>query len=459
MKHLAYALPRRRHVALGAAALVAAGAAATIAVAGAPGKASLAAGEWTPLECGTYSGTGCAPIEARVDLAKPVFTRPTAVTNALYPVRSLTSLVMLGQADGRPFRSESTLLPRTEVVEWDGRRIETLVVQYAAFRDGRIEEVAIDRYAQADDGSVWYLGEDVVDYVDGRALRTGGTWLAGIDGPPAMIMPAAPKLGNVYRSENLAGIVFEEMRVDEVDRTVQSAGGPVAGAITTDELALDGGHATKVLAPGYGEFSTFSGTDREDLVLALPIDALKGPEPAQLQLLRGGAGGLLRALQTRDWEAAPSIARRLQGAFADLPQAGQPPAIVAELRRAVGAAQRAVASRNARRASQAAIDATRSVLDLQLRYQPPAAIDRGRFELWCDQLLLDATTRNAAGASGDLATLEWIRDRLLGSLSRAEASELDARLHALRIAVDARQLAAAGDQSTRLGQRIRSLGA
>jgi hypothetical protein len=53
-----------------------------------------------------------------------------------------------------------------------------------AYLDGTITEVAIDRYAQADDGSVWYFGEDVIDYVGGAAAFTEGTWLAGRDGRP-----------------------------------------------------------------------------------------------------------------------------------------------------------------------------------------------------------------------------------------------------------------------------------
>ena len=41
-----------------------------------------------------------------------------------------------------------------------GTTIDTAIIQYVAYLDGRIQEVAIDRYAQADDGSVWYFGED-----------------------------------------------------------------------------------------------------------------------------------------------------------------------------------------------------------------------------------------------------------------------------------------------------------
>jgi hypothetical protein len=69
--------------------------------------------------------------------------------------------VLLGHVDGKPFRSETTLLHDTERIAWDGQVVETLVSQYVAYLDGRLEEVARDRYAQADDGSVWYFGEDV----------------------------------------------------------------------------------------------------------------------------------------------------------------------------------------------------------------------------------------------------------------------------------------------------------
>ena len=40
-----------------------------------------------------------------------------------------------------------------------------------------------------------------------------------------MIMPAKPKLGDVFRVENVIGIVFEELTVAKVDQTVQGPHG------------------------------------------------------------------------------------------------------------------------------------------------------------------------------------------------------------------------------------------
>jgi hypothetical protein len=202
-------------------------------------KSGSAASEQTSTVCGTYSGKGCASANKRVDLAVPSFSHSTEITNALFPIGHGRSAVLLGHVDGKPFRTETTVLPGRQTVDWNGRRIPVLISQYMAYLDGRLDEVAIDRYAQADDGSVWYLGEDVFDYRKGAIAITEGTWLAGREGPAAMIMPAHPKLGDVFRPENAIGIVFEEVTVTSVGKTVAGPRGPVAGAILTKELHSD----------------------------------------------------------------------------------------------------------------------------------------------------------------------------------------------------------------------------
>jgi hypothetical protein len=141
-------------------------------------------------------GTGCLPIapeRARVDRAKPRFSDPTRITNTRFPVGELTQVLQLGHEGRQPLRVEVTRLPTTRTFTWDGQRVETVASQFTAFLGGRIREVAIDYFAQADDGSVWYFGEDVANYEDGRVADHDGSWLAGEDGPAGMIMPASPR--------------------------------------------------------------------------------------------------------------------------------------------------------------------------------------------------------------------------------------------------------------------------
>jgi hypothetical protein len=408
-------------------------------------------------KCGTYSGRGCAPDSRRVDLQRPSFSHSTTIDNPLFPISRLRSVVLLGHVDGKPFRTETTLLPGSRTVVWDGQQIPVLVSQYVAYLDGHLDEVALDRYAQADDGSVWYLGEDVFDYRNGAVAITEGTWLAGREGPAAMIMPAHPRVGDAYRTENVTGIVFEEVTVKSVGNTVRGPRGPVAGAIVGEELHSDNTHEDKIFAPGYGEFRTAGGGDLEALALAVPTDALAGPPPAELQSLPTSAEGILESARVREWKTVSATLGRMNAAWKVLRGGSPPPMIAARLSDALAALARAVRARRSGAIAQAALDVEQSALDLELRHRPPAEIDVARFHLWTQQLRVHAAAKDFAGVTGDVAVLEWIRDRIAATLQPAAREEIDTRLRALRTATDARNLPAAADHAARLGARMRNL--
>jgi hypothetical protein len=191
-----------------------------------------------------------APDSRRVDLVMPSFTHSTQVTNPLFPISTLNA-VIVGEVDGEPLKIETTLLPETKTVAWGGQRVQALQSQFCAYLKGRITEVAVDLYAQADDGSVWYFGEDVVDYERGVAATTAGTWRVGLDGPAAMIMPGHPKVGDVYRTENIPGVAFEQVTVKQVGVTVNGPSGPIPGAMVGQELHQDEtALEPKTFAPG-----------------------------------------------------------------------------------------------------------------------------------------------------------------------------------------------------------------
>jgi hypothetical protein len=407
--------------------------------------------------CGTYTGQGCAPASKRVDLTRPTFSSPTKITNQLFPISRLHSALLLGHVDDKPFRTETTLLPGTRTVTWNGEQIPVLVSQYMAYLDGRLEEVALDRYAQADDGSVWYFGEDVFDYRNGAIAVTEGTWLADREGPAAMIMPADPKVGDVYRTENAPGIVFEEVTVKSIGNTVAGPRGPVEGGMIGAELHSDGTSEDKIFAPGYGEFRTAGGGDLEALALAVPTDALPGPMPVELASLAESAEGILELARIGDWEGASVPVTHMNAAWTTLRAGNPPPMIAARLGENLAALTRSVTGQKPARTAQKAIDVTQSVLDLELRYRPPAEIDTARFYLWTQQLRVHAAAKDLAGVTGDVAVLEWIRDRISHTLDAAGRSEIDSRLRALRAATDARNLAAAADHAARMGARLRGL--
>jgi hypothetical protein len=406
-------------------------------------------------ECGTYSGRGCTPKGRRVDLEAPSFSNPTEITNPLNPISRLRSALLLGHVEGMPLRVETTLLPGSVTVEWGGRKIKALTSQYLAILDGRIEEVALDRYAQDDAGNVWYLGEDVFNYGDGSVADIEGTWHAGRDGPGAMIMPAEPKPGDVYRPENLPGIVFEEVTVRSVDRTVTGPRGRVHGAIVVDELHLDGGHEDKTFAPGYGEFLTASDTEREALAVAVPTDALEEPLPQGLVRLSSGASGILGSAQAEAWEGAAATFERMRAEWDELRGGELPPELAKQMDDDLRRLAREVRAERPAAGALAALDVGLAALDLRMRYQPPAEIDRARFDLWASRALVHAGTGDRAGLMSDVAIMEWMLDRFAHTLDSGTREELHAGLREVRVAADAGNPRAAADRAVRVAAAVR----
>ena len=391
-----------------------------------------------------------APESKRVDLSMPNFSDPTHVTNPLFPVSEQDSVLMVGHVDGKPFRTEVTLLPESRIIEWQGQRIETLVSQYTAYLDGRIQEVAYDLYAQADDGSVWYFGEDVADFEDGAIVTKEGTWLAGKDGPAAMIMPSDPNVGDAYRTENTPGIAFEEVTVKAVGKTLDGPLGPVKGGLLAEELHMDGNREGKTFAPGYGEFYTSDGSDVEALALAVPTDALPGPLPDELGDLYGGALHTFDAAKSGDWKAASTAVNKMNAAWKTYRRGKVPKKVEPRINEALAALKAAVDTRDAERTSQAAINVAQWSLDLRLQYRPQAEIDLARMDLWAAQLTLDAAARDAGSVGGDVFTIGYIRDRILNTLDDADVVRVDTEVQQLQVAAAEKDLAAASDAAERL---------
>jgi hypothetical protein len=396
-----------------------------------------------------------APESERVDVAAPTFSNPTNVTNPLFPISHLHSAILSGRVDGKPFHTETTLLPETRIIDWEGQQVETLISQYTAYLDGRIEEVALDYYAQADDGSVWYFGEDVFNYNEGGVIAdTDGTWLSGKEGPPAMIMPADPSVGDVNRPENIPGLVFEEVAVKTVDKTMDGPTGPVEGGMVARELHDDGSFSDKQFAPGYGEFLSAHEGDVEAMALAVPTDALDSPQPPALEALAAAADESFDAVLSGDWKAAARSHEAASAAWDDYRVGPVPPRLAIEMDRALRTLAGGLDARDHAQAGTAAIDVAQSTLDFELRHLPPAEVDLARFELWARQILVDAAADDQAGVAGDLATLEWVRDRFRLILEPVDLTRIDKHLLTLRDSVVDEDLGAASDGAERLRETL-----
>lgn len=398
-----------------------------------------------------------APESERVDVTLPEFSNPTEITNPLFPVSKQESVLLLGRVDGKPFRTEVTLLPDTRIVEWQGHQIRTVVSQYVAYLGGRLNEVAFDLYAQADDGSVWYFGEDVSDFEDGVIVTKEGTWIVPKDGPPAMIMAAEPKVGQVFRAENIPGIAFEEVTVTSVDETLDGPLGPIEGGMVGEELHMDESTSEKIFAPGYGEFYTAHGGDIESVALAVPTDAVGGAVPQELSDLESGAAEIFNAAESGDWATAVAADKRMSAAWDTYSADEVPKLIEPRMTRSLEALAEAVGARNPAQARQAAIDTGQWSLDLQLRYRPAVEVDLGRFGLWAAQLQVDASREDASAANGDFFTLDLIRDRILHALDEPTTTRINLHLEDLETGVFDKDYAAVMRAAEQLRETLAQL--
>lgn len=381
------------------------------------------------------AGVSFAPNAKRVDLAMPTFSHPTRVTNPLFPIRDLHSAVLSGRVDGKRFHTETTLLPETRIIEWpEGRYVETLVSQYVAYLDGRIQEVAIDYYAQADDGAVWYFGEHVTDFKDGVAVTNEGTWITSPTAQAAMIMPGDPRVGGVFRTENRPGLAVEEVTVKELEVTFDGPHGPVHDGMIGVELHSDGLREDKAFAPGYGEFRTTDGDDVEAMALAVPSDVLDGQPPTELQTLADAADALFSQVQAGEWGPAQRSVATAAVAWQAYPDDAKPPLIAVEIDRALERADQSVRKRDRTVAWLAALDLARSGLDLTLRYGSVPEVDLGRFRTWLRQVLVDTAAGDAGSTAGDITVLELIRARFPHVLESHQLVSIDTQLGELRAA-------------------------
>jgi hypothetical protein len=116
--------------------------------------------------------------------------------------------------------------------------VECAVVRDRVYVDELLVEDTHDWFARDDDGNVWYMGEEVVNYEyddEGNLLGTDdeGAWEAGVDGAlPGVVMWASPTPDAPYRQE-----YYEEEAEDMA--TVVATGVTVVlgdGTIFTDCL-------------------------------------------------------------------------------------------------------------------------------------------------------------------------------------------------------------------------------
>lgn len=113
-----------------------------------------------------------------------------------------------------------TVTDRTRVIEG----VTTIVVQDVVSIEGELIEDTDDYYVEDRDGNVWYFGEIAQNFEDGFLTDLDGSFVAGESGAQAgIIMPADPRVGDVYRQEFALGDAEDAAEVLALNGDVEIA--------------------------------------------------------------------------------------------------------------------------------------------------------------------------------------------------------------------------------------------
>ena len=200
-------------------------------------------------------GTVAAVSAAQDPPAGPVFSHPATIDNRYLPLTAHRRCELRGRADdGTRERVVRTVLKRTKRFEIGGQRVDAAVIRDDAYEDGELVERTHDYFAQADDGTVHYLGEDVDNYRGGKVVNHRGSWLFGRDTDVlGVAMPADPKVGDQFRFEDVPGVTTESDRIEEAGMRARAGGRDFTGVIRVQEFVQPEGEVEyKLYAPGAG---------------------------------------------------------------------------------------------------------------------------------------------------------------------------------------------------------------
>jgi hypothetical protein len=196
-------------------------------------------------------GDGDGDLDVAVcDPAQGAFSDPLTIDNPYFPLPEGGRIVIEGEEDEALVRVRITVLADT--LEVAG--VMTRVVEEYETEDDELVEVSRNYFAQTDDGTVCYFGEEVDIYEGGEITAHDGAWQAGVDGArPGIVMPAHPEVGMRFAQEVAPGVAEDTAEITEMGVQVTVPLGTYTDTILMDENSpLDQSASHKTYAAGIG---------------------------------------------------------------------------------------------------------------------------------------------------------------------------------------------------------------
>jgi hypothetical protein len=162
-------------------------------------------------------------------------------------------LVLEGQEEGEKVHLVIIVRNETKVISVPGiGPVETRLVEEVETVDGELSEVSRNYFAMCvETSSIFYFGEDVDFYENGKIVNHEGSWRAGANGAkPGLQMPGIILLGSRYFQEVAPKVALDRAEIVSMTEVVDTPAGRFRRCLKTEE--------TTPLEPGVKEFKFYA---------------------------------------------------------------------------------------------------------------------------------------------------------------------------------------------------------
>jgi hypothetical protein len=156
--------------------------------------------------------------------------------------------VFEGREGNEPMRLQITVLNETKKIG----DVETRIIEERETRNGVPIEVSRNFFAVCrPSNDIFYFGEDVDMYKDGKVSGHEGSWIAGREGAKAgLFMPARTLLGARFYQEIAPGVAVDRVEIASDAESLKTPAGEFHDCVKTEE--------TTPLEPGAKEYKTYA---------------------------------------------------------------------------------------------------------------------------------------------------------------------------------------------------------
>ena len=171
--------------------------------------------------------------------------------NPYFVLKPGYQLTLEGKEGGKTVRLVISVLDETKTIG----SIEARVVEERETENGALVEVSRNYLAiHKTTKDVYYLGEDVDIYKNGKVTDHEGAWLHGVNGAKlGLIMPASPVVGQRYYQEVAPKVAMDRAEIISMSARLVTPAGMFERCLETEESTpLEGGKERKLYAPGVG---------------------------------------------------------------------------------------------------------------------------------------------------------------------------------------------------------------